>query len=85
MGPDDSELEITSFVLQKAAEYLSRLTDKDYTPSNLDEARDIRGLEAEYYVLRTALVSARTVYFERVTAQSLIVTNRRPVLERKPP
>jgi hypothetical protein len=54
---DASELDIANHVLQKAAEYVGRLTDKNCTLSDLEEARDIKGLEAEYFILRTALVS----------------------------
>ncbi|KAB5586055.1 meiosis protein SPO22/ZIP4 like-domain-containing protein [Coniochaeta sp. 2T2.1] len=49
-----SELEMASFVLQKGADYTAYFTEHS---KNLDgeDATDVRGLEAEYYILRTAL------------------------------
>lgn len=44
-------------MLQKAAEYIRQLTDKNHTPLKLEEAKDIDETEMEYYTLRTALVS----------------------------
>lgn len=53
---DDSEFELATLVLQRAADYNTRLRDLLSGISH-DDANDIKGLEAEYFILRAALAS----------------------------
>lgn len=59
LGVDASELNVANYVLQKAAEYVGRLINKAHTAADSDSGGtgDTKGLEAEYFILRTALVS----------------------------
>lgn len=53
---DDSEFELATWVVQKAADYNSRLHDllSSLPP---DDRKVVGGLEAEYFILRAALAS----------------------------
>jgi hypothetical protein len=50
-----SELEVAGLVLQKGTDYVTHFGQQKNSFVSAD-AKDVRGLEAEYYVLRTALV-----------------------------
>ena len=47
---------MASSVLQKGADYTACFAQHHKDIAD-DDAKDVRGLEAEYYILRTALVS----------------------------
>ncbi len=47
---------MAGFVLQKGADYVSHFGEHEDSFVS-DDAKDVGGLEAEYYILRTALVS----------------------------
>lgn len=46
---------MAGFVLQKGADYISRIGEQRGSLVG-DDTKDVAGLEAEYYILRTALV-----------------------------
>jgi hypothetical protein len=50
-----SELEMAGFVLQKGADYIGHFGEQRSSLEGGD-AKDVGALEAEYYILRTALV-----------------------------